>query len=214
MTAPRAPGTSPAFDDAEGIEAVRIAREAIEFGLPRSGTRVRVPSVGRAPPTFDAPRGVFVTLREASSGELRGCIGYPLPLLPLRVALPQAALGAATEDPRFPPVKHSDLGALTIEVSLLTSPELLEAEEPRSVEGKIRIGIDGLIVEQGEATGLLLPQVAPEQGWDANRFLEGVCTKAGLRPTAWRETGTRLYRFQCAVFSEERPGGPVRRTLG
>ncbi|MCI4362854.1 MAG: TIGR00296 family protein [Thermoplasmata archaeon] len=214
MTAPGASGGSPTYTDAEGVEAVRLAREAIEVGLPRSGPRSRAPAVGRAPPSFDTPRGVFVTLREATSGELRGCIGYPLPLLPMRVALPRAALGAATEDPRFPPVKRSELGTLTVEVSLLTPPELLKEEDPRSIEGKVRIGTDGLIVERGEATGLLLPQVAPEQGWDAEQFLQGVCTKAGLRSGAWREAGTRVYRFQCAVFSEERPGGPVRRTLG
>jgi uncharacterized protein (TIGR00296 family) len=214
MSAPPAPTIAPQFNDAEGREAIRIAREALESTLGRAGARARAPSAGEAPPSFDALRGVFVTLREAGSGELRGCIGYPLPVLPLRVALPRAALGAAREDPRFPAVTLDELRSLTLEVSLLSPPEPLAPGKPAQLEAQVRIGTDGLIVERGESTGLLLPQVAPEQGWDAEEFLEGVCLKAGLPASAWRAEGTHLYRFQCAVFSEERPGGPVRRTLG
>jgi hypothetical protein len=88
---------------------------------------------------------------------------------------------------------------VTIEVSVLSTPAPVDVTVP----GAIVIGRDGVIVERGRARGLLLPQVAPEQGWKPEAFLDATCEKAGLPPGAWREPGTRVLTFQADVFDEE-----------
>jgi uncharacterized protein len=191
--------------DAVGSELVRRARNAI--GVALGGPP------GDDPPEADPAvlgerRGVFVTLRRAPGGALRGCIGYPLPTYPLGRALSRAAVAAATEDPRFPPVSRADLARVTVEVSVLTPPTPVPADQR---PGAVRAGTDGLIVESGSASGLLLPQVATEMGWDAEALLDGTCEKAGLPAGAWRDPRVHVLRFEAEVFNEETPGGPPRR---
>lgn len=200
-------------DLAEGTRAVRIARTAIEAALssdPPKDPATPFRSV-ELPKGFDEPRGVFVTLTERRDGALRGCIGFPVPVYPLRAAIPRAAVAAAVEDPRFRPLGRAELGRTLIEVSLLTVPEPLDVADPLDRPGAVRIGRDGLIVDAEGASGLLLPQVAPEQGWDARTFLEETCRKAGLRGDAWRSPRTRFRRFQAEIFDETEPGGDVVR---
>ena len=108
------------------------------------------------------------------------------------------AVSAALEDPRFPPVLPEELSHLSIEISVLSEPELLADPDPT----RIRPGQDGVLVRRGWRQGLLLPQVATEQGWGANELLAGVCRKAGLDVDAWREPGTELYVFQVEAFGE------------
>jgi uncharacterized protein len=192
--------------DPEGIAAVRLARRSVREAVGAS------PSSGPEPdlsPAFDIPRGVFVTLRRYPSGALRGCIGYPLPRFPLATAIARAAVAAATDDPRFPAVRPEELASVTVEVSVLTVPEALSFASPAEAVSLVRVGRDGLIVEGRSASGLLLPQVAPEQGWDAAQFLDGTCEKAGLPPGAWRSPSVRVYRFEAEVFGERSPDGPV-----
>ncbi|MGB6499799.1 MAG: TIGR00296 family protein [Thermoplasmata archaeon] len=194
--------------DPDGIAAVRLARRAVaaSVGAPDPSPR---PAVGNG--QFDEPRGVFVTLRRHPSGALRGCIGYPLPRYPLGTAIERAAEAAATEDPRFPPVRAVDLLSLTVEVSVLTVPEPLRFTTPEEAVRAVRVGRDGLMVEGRGSSGLLLPQVAPEQGWDAQQLLDGTCEKAGLPPRAWRSPGLTIYRFQAEVFAETSPAGDIVR---
>ncbi|HEV2449458.1 MAG TPA: TIGR00296 family protein [Thermoplasmata archaeon] len=203
-----------ALTDSDGTLAVRYARRALELrlGAPDGSLAGTLPAT--APPIFALRRGVFVTLRTAVDGELRGCIGFPLPNLPLGRAIDDAALAAAAEDPRFPPVGPEELADITIEVSALTPPERLDPIGPEELLARVRIGTDGLIVEGEGSGGLLLPQVAVEQHWSPERFLAGTCEKAGLAPGRWRNPGLRWARFQSQVFGEETPGGPVRRRLG
>lgn len=165
------------------------------------------------PPAFDEARGVFTTLRRSGSGELRGCIGYTQPVFPLRVGIPRTAAGAALEDPRFPPVTAPEVTHLTVEVSILTVPEPLPAGPPRDRPSAVRVGRDGLIVRWRRAEGLLLPQVAVEQHWNAEEFLSETCAKAGLPFDAWLRPGTEVFRFGSAVFGEDEPGGPVRQIM-
>jgi MEMO1 family protein len=147
---------------------------------------------------LELPRGAFVTIREG--GELRGCIGLVRPVLPVAEAVAMMGRSAALEDPRFPPILPEELPMLEFEVSVLTPLQILEDWR------EVRIGTDGLmIVDAGGASGLLLPQVAVEQGWDRDRFLEGVCAKAGLPADAYLGDAV-LYRFQAQVFGDE-PGG-------
>jgi uncharacterized protein len=199
--------------DEVGERAVRLARTALETVLgpdpPKDPARPfrEVP----LPAPLDEARGVFTTLRRYGSGQLRGCIGYTLPVFPLRVGIPRTAAGAALEDPRFPPVTLPELKRLTVEVSLLTVPEPLPDGRPRDRPAAVRIGHDGLIVRWRRAEGLLLPQVAVEQHWNAEEFLSETCGKAGLPFDAWLRPETEVFRFGSDVFGEESPEGTIRR---
>ena len=196
----------------DGRRAVELARQSLERSLAGGGAGSRPVAGADLPPVFDELRGVFVTLRRHPSGSLRGCIGFPLPVLPLRKAIRDAALSAATADPRFPPVRAAELGDLTVEVSVLTVPVPVAAASPEEIVRSVRVGRDGLIVDGYGASGLLLPQVAPEQGWSSEELLDGTCEKAGLPPRAWRDPKVKLRRFEAEVFSERSPGGDVERT--
>ncbi len=144
--------------------------------------------------------GVFVTLRKA--GQLRGCIGNFTESIRLAEALQRAAVGAATGDPRFPPVTAAELPALSVELSLLHSRELL-GPSPDVRRLGIEIGRHGLDLQRGGRKGLLLPQVAVEWHWDTSQFLEAVCRKASLPSDAWQDPAADLYRFEATCF-----GGP------
>ncbi|MGA7923781.1 MAG: TIGR00296 family protein, partial [Thermoplasmata archaeon] len=172
-----------------GTTAVQLAREAIETALgadPRQDASQRF--IDRElDPAFDERRGVFVTLMLHPSGELRGCIGFPEPVYPLRVALPRAARAAAVEDPRFPPVEPRELAEIRVEVSILTVPEILRAVRPDARWRHVRVGVDGLIVEGHGTGGLLLPQVASAEHWTSREFLGQTCVKAGLAFHAWTD---------------------------
>ena len=195
--------------DEIGESAVRRARAAIERALgPRFGENP--PS---DQPAWTRPSGAFVTLRTYPEGALRGCIGFPLPIHPLSRAIDLAAVAAATEDPRFRPVTHGELDAVTVEVSLLTRPEPVPGASAAERERAIVIGRDGLIVSGYGTSGLLLPQVAVEEGFDAPTFLAAACEKAGLVPNAWKRSATRVERFSASVFAEAAPRGAVVRAM-
>lgn len=157
-------------------------------------------------------RGVFVTLNNMreSTKELRGCIGYPNPILPLAEATITSAINSATKDPRFPPILKEELKNIVIEISVLTPPELLVVKRPREYLKKIVIGKDGLIVERGQYRGLLLPQVPVEWRWDVEEFLVNCCLKARLPPDAWLIEGTKIYKFSCIIARELSPNGVVK----
>ena len=193
------------MNDLEGQLAVRAARKAVE-------SEVKGDSGGDLdlPVSFKDKRGVFVTLDTYPDRELRGCIGYPEPTYPLGTALVRAA-EAACHDPRFPPLRTSELDKTVVEVSVLTVPEEIKVRDRRQLPTIVRVGVDGLIMERGPYRGLLLPQVPVEWGWDSTTFLEQTCIKAGLTPDRWLDPSCRVYRFQAEIFSEEAPGGRVVR---
>lgn len=197
------------YSDADGDLAVRIAREAIEA---RVGSRAMRSFV--LPPSFETKAGAFVTLNLFPSGELRGCIGYPEPFFPLVKSIVRGAEGAA-EDPRFLALRTDELGQVTVEVSLLTPPQPIQAKKPKELPKHVKVGEDGLIVAQGAARGLLLPQVAVEWKWGPEEFLSETCVKAGLLADAWLDEATRVKKFQAEIFAEVEPrGAVVRRSLG
>ena len=144
--------------------------------------------------TFGEPRGLFVSLHK--SGDLRGCIGTLAPTGDVTRVVSEFALRAAFEDPRFAPLAEEELPDCRIEISVLTAPEPIASPE------EIEIGRHGLILELGPRRGLLLPQVATEWGFDAERFLDEVSRKAGFPPGAWRRPDAKLWTFQAEVFSE------------
>jgi hypothetical protein len=186
----------------EGKSLVKLARRTIETYL-RSGEELPAPKVAK----LRESRGVFVTLNRR--GKLRGCIGHPLPRLPLVEAVIDSAISSATRDPRFPPVRLDELPELEVEVSVLTKPEKIEVKNPRDYPKSIVIGRDGLIVEWSGYAGLLLPQVPVEWGWDAEEFLSQACMKAGLTPDYWLRRDVRISKFSAQVFREKSPGGEV-----
>ena len=148
---------------------------------------------------FGEPRALFVTLRRR--GNLRGCIGTLAPEGDLSRTVPRFAMRAAFEDPRFPPLAEAELADCTIEISVLTAPVRLQRTED------VVIGRDGLIIEARGRSGLLLPQVATEWGFDRERFLAEVSRKAGLPPGAWKEPGAQLWVFEAEVFGEDEGEG-------
>lgn len=150
-----------------------------------------------ASPACDVPcaewGGAFVTLERR--GQLRGCIGEINSKEPLIKVITRCARAAALEDPRFRPVRPDELSEIKIEISVLSPPRESRAEE-------IEPGKHGLIVSRGYRRGVLLPQVAMERGWEAERFLEEVCVKAGLERQAWKASGVVIETFTAEAFSE------------
>jgi AmmeMemoRadiSam system protein A len=166
----------------------RIARETVDSWV-RQGVK---PSFEVEEGPLREPRGVFVTLRR--DGRLRGCIGFIEGIEPLWEAVRDMAVRAAAHDPRFPPVEAVELEDLEIEISVLSPLEPLS--DPADVE----VGRHGLMVRRGPRSGLLLPQVPVEHGWDRETFLEQTCFKAGLPPGAWKDPGTVILAFEAEVF--------------
>jgi uncharacterized protein len=175
----------------ERQDLLRLARRAISARLEGAEPS----SIERGPAgAADLHAGAFVTLHVR--GDLRGCIGYPWGDRPLREVIVQCAIGAATEDPRFPALSPEELGEADIEISVLGPIEPVDDVK------EIEIGRHGLIAEQGYRRGLLLPQVATEHAWNREAFLSHTCLKAGLSADAWK-SGAVFFKFEAEVFGEE-----------
>jgi uncharacterized protein (TIGR00296 family) len=193
----------------EGKFLVEIARNAVKEYL-KTGKHVKAPE--NTPKKLFEQCGVFVTINKIKSGEkqLRGCIGYPYPTLPLVEAVIDSAINSATQDPRFYPLSPNELSSVVFEISVLTPPEAIEAKKPEEYLTKIKVGETGLIVEKGMFKGLLLPQVPVEWGWCEEEFLCQCCIKAGLPPDSWLTKGAKIYKFSAIIFEEETPQGEVK----
>ena len=190
----------------EGKLAVSLARKVIEAWV-QGRKDLKLPD--DLPESFKRKAGIFVTLNSYPDKELRGCIGYPEPIMPLIEALVDAAKSASTRDPRVPPVTAKELDRIVVEVSLLTPPELIKVKNPKEYLGIIKIGRDGLIAQNSFSRGLLLPQVPVEWEWDVHTFLDHTCMKAGLNADAWTEKETKMFSFAAEIFDETRPGGDI-----
>ncbi|RLI05469.1 TIGR00296 family protein [Candidatus Bathyarchaeota archaeon] len=196
--------------DEEGIFLVKLARESIVEYL-KTKRKKEPPS--ETPEKLKVKCGVFVTLNTVTGGKknLRGCIGYPEPILPLVEATIDSAINSAVGDPRFPPVSLEEMNQVVVEVSVLTPLQLIKVEKPQEYPKKIKVGVDGLVVEHGWNKGLLLPQVPVEWGWSEEEFLSNCCLKAGLPPDFWLLPKTKVYKFQAIIFEEEEPDGKIVR---
>jgi uncharacterized protein (TIGR00296 family) len=185
---------------------INLARKAIESVLKRE--KLVVPEEIKQ--KYSQPMGVFVTLKNRINHQLRGCIGLPYPVLPLWEAVIDAAVSAAFRDPRFIPISSLDeLNDTIIELTLLTPPKEVNVPGKRLLPEVIKVGRDGLIVEALGKSGLLLPQVPVEYGWDERTFLAQTCVKAGLPPDCWLWPETKVKTFQGYVFEEVEPNGEV-----
>jgi AmmeMemoRadiSam system protein B/AmmeMemoRadiSam system protein A len=165
-----------------------IARAVIE----NKARGKAVPEFKIESPVLKENRGAFVTIHK--KGQLRGCIGYIEGHGPLHKTIEEMAEAAAFRDPRFTPVKEKELPELEFEISVLTPLKRIKDVN------EIQVGKHGIYIKKGWYSGLLLPQVATEYGWDRMTFLEHTCQKAGLPPNAWKEKDTEIYIFSADIF--------------
>ena len=175
--------------DREKQLLLELARRALIAGVEKRESNQDFPDVEN----LLQPGGAFVTLHRR--GRLRGCVGQLPSKDPLVEVVAHCAKAAALEDPRFKPVRAEEVAELEIELSILSALEDVTLE-------KIEAGKHGLVVSRGWQRGVLLPQVATEFHWQAARFLEETCVKAGLEREAWKDPHTRIQAFTAEVFSE------------
>ncbi len=191
----------------EGVVLVKTARAAVETHL--SGKEFQAQA--DPGPGLKEERGVFVTLLDhVNGGSLRGCIGLPFPSRTLLEQVRVAAVEAATTDFRFEPVTLEELQKrIVLEATVLSAMEPIWVKNPLDLRENILVGRDGLMIEGKGSHGLLLPQVAVDEGFDSEEFLSQCCLKADLPPDAWLTGDVRVSRFQGQVFAEEKPNGRV-----
>ena len=171
---------------------LKIARDTLDSYLKEG----RIPEFKIESTNLKEKRGAFVTLKK--KGQLRGCIGRIVADKPLYEVISEMAIESATGDPRFPSLGYSELKEVDIEISVLTPfKEVGDISE-------IEVGLHGLMIRKGFYSGLLLPQVPMEYGWDRETFLQHTCLKAGLGPQEYKDKDAVIYSFCAIVFSEER----------
>ena len=194
------------LSDSDGVVLVKTARRAVT-GFLSNGNRIKLePDLEEK---FSFNSGVFVTLNNPDG--LRGCIGFPMPEKKLSHAIVDGAIAAATEDPRFPSVKTNELNDIVFEVTVLTPPIEIDVSDPMEYLEKIKVGRDGLIIRHSFSSGLLLPQVPVEYGWDVEEFLQHTCEKAGLARDTWKNESVKIEKFEGIIFKEETPNGVIVR---
>ena len=195
------------LSDDDGQILVKMARNAVTEYL-QNNTRINNKEFNSR---FNIDSGIFVTITKENS--LRGCIGYPLPIKKLSNAVIDSAIAAATEDPRFSPINPTELNNLIFEITVLTPPIEINVEKYEDYLSVIKVGRDGLIVENKQCSGLLLPQVPKEYGWNIEEFLSHTSEKAGLEKNAWKDHDTKVSRFEGIIFKEESPNGKIVRGI-
>ena len=194
------------LSDSDGVVLVKTARKAVTEFL-SNGNRMKLESDLEEKFSFNS--GVFVTLNNPDG--LRGCIGFPMPEKKLSHAIIEGAIAAATEDPRFPSVKTNELNDIVFEVTVLTPPVEIDVSDPMEYLEKIKVGRDGLIIRHSFSSGLLLPQVPVEYGWNVEEFLQHTCEKAGLARDTWKNESVKIEKFEGIIFKEETPNGVIVR---
>jgi len=194
------------LSDNDGEILVKTARFAVTEYL-MTGKRIALQEDFKS--RFSYNSGVFVTLNKAN--DLRGCIGFTTPEKKLYQSLVDASIASATEDPRFPHVKYEELNDISFEVTVLTPPIEVKVENTLDYPSKIKVGRDGLIVKWEFGSGLLLPQVPIECGWNEEEFLNHTCEKAGAPQDCWKRKEAKILRFEGIIFKETNPNGNVVR---
>ena len=191
-----------------GEKIVKLARKAVEKYLNESVVINADNSYG-----LTQKAGVFVTLNYLSNNKeyLRGCVGFPVAEKTLYQSVIEAAVAAATQDPRFEPISKEDIENIIFEVSVLSPPEKIEVQNPKDYKNHIKIGRDGLILKCKYGSGLLLPQVPVELNWDIDEYLANICYKAGAPPDAWLMPESQLFKFGAIIYKEIEPNGNVKK---
>ncbi|MBP7058657.1 AmmeMemoRadiSam system protein A [Candidatus Gracilibacteria bacterium] len=169
--------------------------EIVKRAIFAKASNRELPELTLESPILKEKRGAFVTLKKR--GLLRGCIGYIKAVKPLGETVQEMAVAAAFHDPRFPSVKGEEIRDLSFEISVLSPLQKIKSIDD------IEVGKHGLYIVRGYNSGLLLPQVAIEYGWDRENFLKETCFKAGLPPKAWKDKETEIYIFSADYFSDK-----------
>lgn len=177
------------YSPEERLQLLQLAHESILSALENREISLNSPT-----PHLAEPRGAFTSLY--LDGDLRGCVGYVLPINSVYRAVAETARAAAFEDSRFHAVTLDEARSLEIELSILSPPRPISADA-------IEIGQHGLLISKSGYRGLLLPQVPIEHHWDRETFLEQTCRKAGLPADAWKH-GATIEAFTAEIFGEKR----------
>lgn len=183
------------ISEKNGQFLVELAKDSIKHYL-KTGELLEIPD--EHPIELEEKYGVFVTLNKNEN--LRGCIGYAEPIESALKATIDVAVAAAFNDPRFPQVTDDEFENLDFEVTVLTKPEMIIVAHPDEYFEEIEIGTDGLIIQKGYSRGLLLPQVAVENAFTIEDFLEHTCMKAGISADSWMDESCDVYKFQGQIF--------------
>ncbi|MFN2434158.1 MAG: TIGR00296 family protein [Nitrososphaeraceae archaeon] len=190
----------------EGTELVRWARTSVE-------SYIKNRKIINSTIKSNKKSGVFVTIYHLntmnSQKNLRGCIGYIIPLKNIYDSVIAAAINAATRDPRFSAISERELVEVIFEVSVLTKPSLIRVDNSDVSLNKIVIGRDGLLLESVYGSGLFLPQVPVEQKWNIREYLTNLCYKAGAPPDTWLLPESKLYTFHSIIFREKLPNREI-----
>ena len=190
----------------EGIELVRLARTSVE-------SYIKNGKIINSPFKSNKKSGVFITVyhlnTKNSQKNLRGCIGYIIPLKNIYDLVIAAAINAATKDLRFSAISERELDEVIFEVSVLTKPSLIRVDNSDVSLSKIVIGRDGLMLESVYGSGLFLPQVPVEQKWNVREYLINLCYKTGAPSDTWLLPDSKLYTFHSIIFREKLPNREI-----
>jgi len=190
----------------EGTELVRLARTSVE-------SYIKNRKIINSTIKSNKKSGVFVTIYHLntmnSQKNLRGCIGYIIPLKNIYDSVIATAINAATKDPRFSAISERELDEVIFEVSVLTKPALIRVDNSDVSLNKIVVGRDGLLLESVYGSGLFLPQVPVEQKWNIREYLTNLCNKAGVPPDTWLLPDSKLYTFHSIIFREKLPNREI-----
>jgi len=178
------------FSQQEGELLIKLARSAIEMTFSKVVSFASLQSF--VSKTFPEKRGVFVGLW--LDEVMRGCMGVPCPGKSLEETIRQVAIESALKDARYAPLSEEELPEIKIEVTVLTTPKPIDPSQ-------LQLGVHGLLIHQEEGSGLLLPHVPLDYGWDVEAFLVGTCLKGGLPANAWKREGS-VHAFEVQVFKE------------
>lgn len=183
--------------DAHRSTLLNLASQSIEHGLKH---RMPLPiTVEDHDEVLQRQRASFVTLTLA--GKLRGCIGGLTATSPLVEDVVNHAYAAAFDDPRFPKLTASEFAGVGIELSILSPPEPMTFDSEADLLGKLRPGVDGLILQEYHCRGTFLPDVW-KQLPEPRLFLSQLKRKAGLLDSYWSGS-IRVWRYTTEKIEQD-----------
>lgn len=185
----------------QGRFLVQLARRTVmaELMLPVENLSAVKPAAIPKEPVFQEKQGVFVTLHK--QGQLRGCIGSLVGVVPIIEGVRANAINAAFHDPRFKPVTAPEFDLIDFEVSVLSRPQPLAYDSVGELVGNLTPGVDGVIIRKGSVSATFLPQVW-EQLPDVDQFLSHLCRKAGLAGNEWQRGGLTVLTYNVQSFTD------------
>lgn len=195
----------------EGERLVKAARQTIELSI--LSTRFRKEMMDKYIEGFKGREGVFVTIEHYPTKEPRGSMGFLTSASSLKDSLIDAALAAATKDPAHIPISHLEFEHMLVQVSVLTECESIKSRSVERIRREIKAGREGLILRSGFRSAVILPEEAARRGWNGEKILSNLCSKAGLPEYSWKHPNVDLYKFRTQTFRELSPGDSVEEVV-